>query len=432
MADLNALIAQGVQFKAPPDPFAQYAQMQQLQQGEQANQLNQMKMQEYQRNLGQQSALRGTLAGFKPDMPVDAQVAELVRGGHLTEARSLAESHAKAQKDLRDAETAQLTNIATKTKLAGQILAGATDEMSYQRALPQLAAIDPKAAASMPSTFDPAFVSREVRKGLDLEKQLEQHFQEQNLGGTVRTMTMRKFGTGPATVVPGSEAPVTATPSSEAALMNARAAQGQLALAQENANAPQYMATNEGIVALPKHPKTGAIVGSTVTGPSGEPLQKELKQIPASVNTAISTNRQSISAINDAIRMVEANPDAVGWKGYMPNKLLNETNPEGVDARAALSNIGSLKLHERSGAAITASEFPRLAPFIPLSTDDAETAVKKLKQMRKIALGEQEGLTATYSKEQGYRPNPISGGDKPAGNPHAEKTDAQIRAELGL
>ena len=39
MADLNALIAQGVQFKAPPDPFAQYAQMQQMQQGQTANEL---------------------------------------------------------------------------------------------------------------------------------------------------------------------------------------------------------------------------------------------------------------------------------------------------------------------------------------------------------------------------------------------------------
>ena len=58
MADLNALIAQGVQFRAPPDPFAQYAQMQQLQQGEQANQLNQMKMQEYQRGMAETNALR--------------------------------------------------------------------------------------------------------------------------------------------------------------------------------------------------------------------------------------------------------------------------------------------------------------------------------------------------------------------------------------
>ena len=59
MADLNALIAQGAQFQAPVDPFAQYGKMQQLQQGLQANQLNQMKMEEYQRNLQEQNALRG-------------------------------------------------------------------------------------------------------------------------------------------------------------------------------------------------------------------------------------------------------------------------------------------------------------------------------------------------------------------------------------
>ena len=59
MADLNALIAQGAQFQAPPDPFAQYGRMQQLQQGQQANALNQMKMDEYQRGLQEQNALRG-------------------------------------------------------------------------------------------------------------------------------------------------------------------------------------------------------------------------------------------------------------------------------------------------------------------------------------------------------------------------------------
>lgn len=58
MADLNALIAQGYQFQAPPDPFAQYARMQQLDQGEQANQLNRMKMQEYQRGIEETNAMR--------------------------------------------------------------------------------------------------------------------------------------------------------------------------------------------------------------------------------------------------------------------------------------------------------------------------------------------------------------------------------------
>jgi hypothetical protein len=58
MADLNALIAQGYQFQAPPDPFAQYAKRQQLDLGEQTNQLNQMKMQEYQRGMEETNALR--------------------------------------------------------------------------------------------------------------------------------------------------------------------------------------------------------------------------------------------------------------------------------------------------------------------------------------------------------------------------------------
>jgi len=71
MADLNALIAQGVQFQAPPNPFAQYAQMQQLQQGEQANQLNQLKMQEYERGLQEQNRLRSIVSqpGFDPMNP---------------------------------------------------------------------------------------------------------------------------------------------------------------------------------------------------------------------------------------------------------------------------------------------------------------------------------------------------------------------------
>jgi hypothetical protein len=71
MADLNALIAQGYQPQAPQNPFVQYAQMQQLQQGEQANQLNQMKMQEYERGLQEQNALRSVVGrpGFDPMNP---------------------------------------------------------------------------------------------------------------------------------------------------------------------------------------------------------------------------------------------------------------------------------------------------------------------------------------------------------------------------
>ena len=57
MADLNALIAQGAQFAAPPDPFAQYAKMQQLRVGENQNALAQYQLESAKRTDLQQNAL---------------------------------------------------------------------------------------------------------------------------------------------------------------------------------------------------------------------------------------------------------------------------------------------------------------------------------------------------------------------------------------
>jgi len=64
MADLNSMIAQGAQFQAPIDPFAQYGKLQQLQQNQQANALNQMKMDEYVRGQQESNALRQFLPGL--------------------------------------------------------------------------------------------------------------------------------------------------------------------------------------------------------------------------------------------------------------------------------------------------------------------------------------------------------------------------------
>lgn len=117
MADLNALIAQGAQFRQPVDPFAQYAQMQQLQQGQQANQLNQMKMAEYQRNIESQNALRATAApaGVNPQhwaidpmealklQKTSAEAANLVSTGKKTEGevkKQLMDFENNAKRDL--------------------------------------------------------------------------------------------------------------------------------------------------------------------------------------------------------------------------------------------------------------------------------------------------------------------------------------------
>jgi len=62
MADLNALIAQGAQFQAPVDPFAQYAKMQQLNTGANQNALAQYQLAQAQRADIQANALNAAYA----------------------------------------------------------------------------------------------------------------------------------------------------------------------------------------------------------------------------------------------------------------------------------------------------------------------------------------------------------------------------------
>lgn len=159
-------------------------------------------------------------------------------------------------------------------------------------------------------------------------------------------------------------------------------------------------------------PRTGSAVPVTA---NGQPLQKPLKDIPASINTAIIANSQSLAQLNKTISLLEGNnvsgqsgdKNATGFKGYLPQQMLNAIDPQGIDARAGVADIGSLKLHDRSGAAVTASESPRLMPFIPTATDSNETALKKLKRLKQEVESESDAMGETYSKEQGYRPNPV-------------------------
>ena len=73
MADLNALIAQGAQFRVPPpvDPMGNMPQLMQMQALQQQNQMNQMKMQESQRGQQEMNALRGVMSrpGFDLSTP---------------------------------------------------------------------------------------------------------------------------------------------------------------------------------------------------------------------------------------------------------------------------------------------------------------------------------------------------------------------------
>lgn len=166
-----------------------------------------------------------------------------------------------------------------------------------------------------------------------------------------------------------------------------------------------------------------SVTSSPITGPDGKPVSRPLAAIPGAANTAMLTNGQNLTKINQAIDLLDGkdvgalkgDKGATGWKGYAPQGVLNRLDPSGVDTRAMISDIGSLVLHDRSGAAVTASESPRLMPFIPLATDDAATARKKLTRFKQLYEQEQQAMQDMYSRDQGYRANPApqKAGDRP-------------------
>jgi hypothetical protein len=133
--------------------------------------------------------------------------------------------------------------------------------------------------------------------------------------------------------------------------------------------------------------------------------EEKLRNIPETINKGLTGNVASISQIDRAIDAVTKNPNSVGLRGNFPQTILNRADPAGVEARALVTDVGSAKVHDRSGAAVAASEAPRLMPFIPQATDDAPTVIKKLRQLKTQVEIEQNGILDFYSQEQGYKPS---------------------------
>lgn len=163
----------------------------------------------------------------------------------------------------------------------------------------------------------------------------------------------------------------------------------------------------------------GKAGGAPSVMPGFTPPPEKLRPIPAPVNAGIIQNNATLGKINNALALIggktkEGDKEATGVKGYLPNVVLNRIDPEGTLTRAEIADIGSQIVHDRSGAAVTISETPRLLPFIPQTTDDAATVTKKLKRLAAAIQAEQEATNQIYSKEQGYKPAPDLGANKSA------------------
>ena len=116
------------------------------------------------------------------------------------------------------------------------------------------------------------------------------------------------------------------------------------------------------------------------------------------------TYRMIIDAQGKQIKELEAHPDAVGLLRGIPmvgDRLDPRADPEGVGARASIANIGSLKIHDRSGAAVSVHEFPRLAPFLPSVSDPPAAIRTKLQKLREAIQVETDALQGGASAASG-------------------------------
>ncbi len=141
--------------------------------------------------------------------------------------------------------------------------------------------------------------------------------------------------------------------------------------------------------------------------------------LPAAQSKAWIENNTALGKIDEAIAAATDNPDAFGAQNYLPEfatqRLPGQGFEGGVSPRAKVADIGSLKIHDRSGAAVTAAEFPRLRPFIPQATDNAPTVAKKLANLkREYELMNTE--ISNYAEDMGYRAPTAARGAGASGN----------------
>lgn len=144
-------------------------------------------------------------------------------------------------------------------------------------------------------------------------------------------------------------------------------------------------------------------VARPVVGQDGKALEPKLKSLPPTIQKALLENDAALRKVDKALAAIDAYPAALGARNYLGDTIRQRSDPNGVNVRALVADIGSLKIHDRSGAAVTAAETPRLKPFIPAATDDPETVKKKIGLFREEYEAIQTDINGTYTREQGYR-----------------------------
>lgn len=141
--------------------------------------------------------------------------------------------------------------------------------------------------------------------------------------------------------------------------------------------------------------KDGATPPSIIKG-----VAPPAKETPAAIKQKMAENEVTLNKIDRALTLVDEKPKSLGMQNVFGDTVMQRFDPGGVEVRAMVADIGGQKIHDRSGASVTVSEAPRLTPFVPSATDNAETVKKKLGLFRQEYASMQQALQSGATIQQ--------------------------------
>tara|TARA_R110002020_G_scaffold245223_1_gene458865 strand:- start:1047 stop:2750 length:1704 start_codon:yes stop_codon:yes gene_type:complete len=131
---------------------------------------------------------------------------------------------------------------------------------------------------------------------------------------------------------------------------------------------------------------------------------KTVKEIPSKIVDGLFDMRETARKIILAQELID-DDDAQEGVGVFQGNVLPDIvlNEKAQQLRAILADLGSAKVLERSGAAVTASEETRLKPYVPRPGDSEEVIRTKLKGFFREFTGRFNDIQTFFSPERGYK-----------------------------
>jgi hypothetical protein len=415
MADLNALIAQGAQFQALPDPFVQYGRMQQLEQGQQANQLNRMKMEEAQAAAVERNALRG-LNPTSPDY--ESQLFKV--NPQLGIAYRKERTAADAQQATQQAQQAQ----ALKTNLDNyrSFLVGVNDQPAYDAWRDSVTKNIPELGNMLPPAFSAEVKDSLLKRAEDVSRQLTAapSFQTAAPGATVLkdgvpvyTATEKTPTSADATTMQALGFPL--TPAGFTAFNNAKRMERLPAASGAGVSGGSPMGkAPSGYRYTPTGDLEPIPGGPSAAGLTAKEIQKREAVLPQTTQS-LKTVNNTMSIIGQTVDRLLANPEGIngitGLVGGITPALTDKARLAKADLEqlknlAFIQGLTELRAASKTGAGVgnvsnrEGDRFENLKSSLDRSQSkaDLEAALRRLKAQSEFTIQTmQEAFDDTYS-----------------------------------